>query len=62
MSNSTVSGSSGPFGIGSHEKSTSGNETLSGEYPINPLDPYGITSGMLIVGVETTIDVHHDRG
>ena len=62
MSNSVVSGSSGPFGIGSHEKSTSGSEGLSGEYPMNPIDSCGITPGVLIVGVETTIDVHRDRG
>jgi hypothetical protein len=37
-----------------------GSESLPDEYPMSPTDLCAKSSGILVVGVETTVDVHRD--
>jgi uncharacterized membrane protein YgcG len=60
-SNTVVSGNTRPFSFRSGGKSMGGSGTLPGGYPMSSME-YGKTSGEQFgVGVETTIDLHHDK-
>ena len=59
---STISGNTGSTQIGSQGKSSSGGRTVLDGYPMNSVDAYpGKIPDRLRVGVETTIDLHHDE-
>lgn len=59
MSSKTVAGS-GNLSSVHRGKFTNGSRTLPGVYPMDSIDIHGKTAGGLHVGVETTIDLHHD--
>jgi hypothetical protein len=58
---SNLSGTAGEVRIESKGRSTNGGRALPVGYSMNSMDSYRKTSGQLSVGVETSVDLHHDK-